>query len=53
MRPRERGRQTLYTWGVFPLNDRGSWAHRLGGSRVGRVSVVLGLGLGGGGKLPH
>lgn len=48
MRPRERGRQTLYTWGVFPLNDRGSWAHRLGGSRVGRVS----WGWGGGGQSP-
>lgn len=22
----EREEQTLYTWGVFPLNDRGSWA---------------------------
>lgn len=52
MRPRERGEQTLHTWGVFPPNDRGSWAHRLGGSRVGRVSAVLGLGGWGGGQSP-
>lgn len=35
-REREREReQTVRTWGVPPLNGRGSWCHRPGGTGVG------------------